>query len=94
MAKMGSYDLYTEGTSAEQQTKFKETAKILATGKTDDAGENVNLNIPLSDIDALPKGGSNKDVLVKNSDGSYSWSNRLTSVEASIGDVETLLSQL
>ena len=79
MAKMGSYDLYTEGTSAEQQAKFKETAKILATGKTDDEGESTNLNIPLSDIsgDKLPTGGNAGQVLKKTAKGTE-WGNEKT----------------
>jgi hypothetical protein len=82
MAKsMGSYDLYTKGTSAAQQAKFLETATVLATGKTETEGESLNLNIPLSDMagDKLPTGGSTGQVLKKTANGSE-WANEKTEV--------------
>ena len=87
---MGSYDLYTKGTSAAQQAKFKETARVLATGKTDTEGENTNLNIPLSDIsgDKLPTVGEVGQVLKKTANGA-AWDNEKTELptEGTAGQV-------
>jgi len=57
MAQASSYTKLTELT-AEQQAKFKETATVLAQGKTATDGATTDINIPFSEFSGGGGGGS------------------------------------
>ena len=63
MAKASSYTKL-DTLTAEQQAKFKETATILAQGKTTTDGATTDINIPFSEFGGSSGGGGGKYTIV------------------------------